>query len=757
MSIDGLNGANYQNIIGLLDQKNRIHTNSMYLKCTDIVDSLKGKSEQTTTQAQLEPDWVELIDPDGGVFRKIEEIVALSFKEESLTIQQKFKISEKAKSLFARYNRKLEINDSSITICLVDHEGTKKNVQFSINQISSIPFFKTLLCGNFKESNQAGEIEVTLPYPNKAEDLLNLLNFTSLTKSDELIPALFLCGYFETKEYMSKCIQHACQHLSSEEIYLIILNMPELQDEDLSILVSAYIKKALAEGLPIADIISAIQAQEEIEILPDNAGEVASKKLISPFLDRISHVSLDLNLSEATITPEILQNLETALPNVRSLNLRKASILELPAVWQEQLESLDISETKISTISHHYTNLKEFSAILTNHLSNLEGLNQSKHLKKIDISFSKVTTLPQGCDALEKLDAYFAENLRDISPIDRLKNLKQLNIGTTSIDRAPIECDALEVFEANYNHALVDISGLNNLSNLRILNLSNTHIAEAPTDCTHLEKFIANDAKNLINLRALNDLKYLKTIEITNTRVSAAPSGCENLQHFIAPFNNLLEDLSGLNHAASLKHIDVSGSKVKVAPLGCQNLEVFKANYAQELEDINGLNSLEKLTRLELVFTNIQKAPVKCPNLEIFEARTTESLKDISGLDGLAKLQKLSLAGTSIERAPIGCLNLEEFDAFGVESLEDVSGLNDLTQLIKIDISNTNVKTAPSGCINLEQLIANEARQLSDIEGLNNLKKLTKLSLADTLAKTPPTGCDVLKDIMLPLEFYFDF
>ena len=56
---------------------------------------------------------------------------------------------------------------------------------------------------------------------------------------------------------------------------------------------------------------------------------------------------MNLNLSEATITPEICQNLETTLPNVRSLNLRKASILELPAVWQEQLKSFRKQNSKL--------------------------------------------------------------------------------------------------------------------------------------------------------------------------------------------------------------------------------------------------------------------------------------------------------------------------------------------------------------------------------------------------------------------------
>ncbi|MBM3201234.1 MAG: hypothetical protein FJZ56_02365 [Chlamydiae bacterium] len=506
----------------------------------------------------------------------------------SFSLKEKAIFYTKAQEFFSYEIDSFISNDHLITAHLVDENQVKEEIDLPIDILTRTPFFDHLLLKDYLEAQVIEEKKcplIYLPLTTSAKDFHNYVHFKSSLNIEELIKVLILADYLSDEKTAQTCIDHIFNYpsMSGSLLLDLLLDLPLLSETLLnhygSLLASAYINTATQERTSIE--------------------EIAFNLSIS-----VKELRLNLDLSNLLLTSEDLIVLSSSLPFVSSLKLSHTLITNLPLVWENSLEVLDVSKSLIREIPKGFNALKSFNGSGATHLYDLAFLDHSQDLQFINISATSISRAPINCPNLEIFIANRVPQLNDISSLNDSKHLKRIEIDYTGVSIAPRGCSSLEIFQA-CSFYMQDLSGLNSLSNLKCIKATFSSIRSAPIECKSLEFFIADNCQYLEDIEGLSNLENLKQIHVNYSKITKAPYGCLHLEKFYALGAANLSDLSGLDDLEKLEELSIPFTKVKCAPSGCIQLVKFDAESAQFLENITGLKDSKNLKKIVLKGTKI--------------------------------------------------------------------------------------------------------------------------------------------------------
>lgn len=455
-------------------------------------------------------------------------------------------------------------------IRLIEEETHRcSEITVSLSFCNRIPYIREALKAGGVESMlwQRGEaFEMTLPAGTTIETFDDLMqcnrdpsNIRNLSWGKAL--AVFcLANYLTDERTVSECLNNM-MHIpapSLEEMADLLgkhdhLHDIEIANQFFSFMLSSYIRFYIKDGRDMEDISTELSAMRE-------------------FRDHIEKFSIDLYLENCPIDEKDLLCLDLILPDVRSLDISRTEVKELPLLWAGTLRSLNISNTAIAAIPQGFSVLEKFLAKEALYLHDISGLNGLLRLTYIDVSESAVDSLPSGCNSLEVLRANGAADLEDISALNGLPSLKELHIGDTFIRQAPQGCQSLEIFYASDAIWLTDLSGLNGSLLLKTVDISGTGVTSAPHNCPLLEIFYACEAKEFQDITGLNNLLHLRDLDLRETSILEAPQGCLALEVFEAFGAKELRNIRGLSFLPELEAVNVLNTAVGSPPINCPKL-----------------------------------------------------------------------------------------------------------------------------------------------------------------------------------------
>lgn len=544
---------------------------------------------------------------------------------------------------------------------------------------------------------------------------------------------------------------------------LVYLDISDSKIDELnSIRYAARLKGLKANNTLIKDI-SVLQYFEGLKQL-----EIANTSVTDITVLTKTKSLVSLNLSR--IKPSSYEAL-SHLKELKTLNLSGTDITSLAVLGKIAIESLDVSQTPLTTTAY-FTNIPE--------------------LKSVDLSETEITDLKGFKDhaAIESI-AINKTIVNDLSPLEKNKSVKKIyadfsgiqkeqaatfminNPGVVVITNSQELENWWTTLPAQWKKTLSDAFGkepkskeeLVRLINLDSLNLSGQGLStSAPlknfSRLTSLN-ISGNAFSDLDFLSEMPSLKTFKAEDIPSLRIAGVGqlSGVE----WISFKNSGVDNIKPLHSLNKLTYLDLSGTETTeddVKSLLDSNAEItIIYNTSSLLDWYNSLSkdwksqfnlkdaneeSLHKLTQSRSL--TINNAPIgSLDALGAFINLRTITLINVrlislSELNTHAKLESITY-----ENGPLQTLegitslkNLKHLDVSNT-AVDDLRPIETMTSLKKLDFSGTGIKNFKgiSELINLEEIDASNTGvwKLTRLYGLNKLKKLvcynTRLSQSD--------------------------
>ncbi|MBM3201352.1 MAG: hypothetical protein FJZ56_02965, partial [Chlamydiae bacterium] len=405
----------------------------------------------------------------------IQALYLSASKSNVISLKDKIDLREKIKALFVSRNRFFIDPSILVPLLIVDSEGKSASIFLQVDRILPLPFFQKLLFANFAENesiSRGGSAKILLPKLTNINNFIHYLYFHKPKNLHEIIQLYIIADYLADFEVAKRYLETLFNSLpTSKDDLLTVLTQSPIFSEPIanlyySSVLSKYIQACLVDG---------------------GINQEVKESFFNPHVREIlSYTTLQLKISDGKLHREDLLFLESVIPQVSLLNIAHCEIDDLPPVWQNSLEYINISHTQIQTIPAGFTYLKEFAALSSYSLRDISGLSGLQKLEKIIAQHTLIKSAPYGCISLQIFDAYSSCFLEDVSGLDHLPNLKQIDISCSRAQRAPIGCKSLEIFGAYEANLLVNTLGLNNLQYLKDIDISETLATSAPVGCLNL-------------------------------------------------------------------------------------------------------------------------------------------------------------------------------------------------------------------------------------------------------------------------------
>lgn len=239
------------------------------------------------------------------------------------------------------------------------------------------------------------------------------------------------------------------------------------------------------------------------------------------------------------------------LPNLEVLDISNSSFSEVPLSQSSVLRDLNLSNTKIKTLS--YSNQPMLETITIDGCNELETINLSDcpKLKRITVPASVKTVFLGNCQSLESIDASYSGSSNVISNLRSLivtscPNVKSVNLAYQNYEDLVVSLVGATGLEELYLQRLstqnITLPEKSVWNSLRILDISNSLIGYMNYYGQHTESYM--DLEQFTNLEIIRaaDNTALQSVHCANSEnhwirlETKAFGGCTNLTNIQGSF-----------------------------------------------------------------------------------------------------------------------------------------------------------------------------------------------------------------------------
>ena len=487
--------------------------------------------------------------------------------------------------------------------------------------------------------------------------------------------------------------------------------------EDERIMLSSIEKLNWQSIKKLPECISLLTGVKELSPPKESLGSFELSVLPKGIFSLQNLESLNLSYTKISTLPESIRN----LTSLQSLDLSHTEISELPESIGNltSLENLNFEDTVISELPasiRNLTNLRRLSLCDTQISELPASIENLTSLRSLDLSFTQISTLPESIGNLTSLQSLNL-NCTQISELPEstwnLTNLQYLNLSSTQISELP--------------------ESMGNLTSLLSLDLYDTWFSELPESIGNLTnlQILDMESAQLIKLpESMGNLMSLQRLNLCLTRLSELPDSIGNLislQRLNLGNNKISELPESIGNLTNLQSLELSHTQISELPESIgnlTNLQSLELSHTQISELPESIGNLTNLQSFELSHTQISELPESIGNLtslQILDLETTPIGKLPNSIKNLTSLLSLVLEDTRIRKLPIsiGSLtSLQILNLFDTKIRELPESIGDLRKLKLLDIGLCSLNELPESLLSLD-LKFREKEGENDRSGIN--------------------------------------
>ncbi|MGH1338030.1 MAG: leucine-rich repeat domain-containing protein [Aureispira sp.] len=454
--------------------------------------------------------------------------------------------------------------------------------------------------GNYNHGSVMVHGTTYVPY------ILNSDHCSTLTPSKKAI----LINYYNQQDDF-----FTYDYYRSDLANILVKGLAEIEDEDASLDVEAFIKRVRSGKSPFKKGVkpSRVLVEQEIKKLAKKSKatggiktlDLTEKKLLNLPSALFELKDLETLTLESNSFDSIPSNLGE-LTNLKELNLKSTGIKSLPeSIGQlKQLEVLNLS------YCHHLKALPKAIGELTN----LKKLVLWRYKGEIPESITQLTNL-------EELDIHGRYG-NGVEPTDfpswicHLKGLKTLKAGYNAFKNIPQEFLQLSNLETLELHSalscLEEIADLSPLSSLKNVDIDGAGLGNYPNPphdiLQHFFKISSLEVLKMTSFSAKEEWMPNSTVEENRAALKDQPeqlaafesrlrANNSNQYYYQTRRNITVEDFKGIEQLTNLKELDIAWNELETIPeefLQLQHLEhvrIYGNNLSKEAKEaLYGLN-----------------------------------------------------------------------------------------------------------------------------------------------------------------------